>query len=225
MVFNPRRKTSFYIKVEEDNLKPIEGIYTGDVGFNEILGNYNATVYKQAYPMIKDEWLFKIYRLETEKDMPIEVLKSFIGKGLSLVEEGEKEEEIQPTGICENPNDKLSSQTYLDLIKIDSAWKYACDLPILPIAILDNHFNVNQVDISGNVIGYAGNVNNTTDFHGTAVAGIVSAVTDNGIGIAGTGMNAKMYLTTQGWGIDSTVYSLAQAGYRVINCSWMNSCL
>lgn len=109
------------------------------------------------------------------------------------------------------------------MIKIDSAWKYACGLPILPIAILDKSFDIQHEDLADNVIGYDGNISNT-NFHGTAVAGIVSAVSNNGIGIAGTGMNAKLYLSSTNWAEDSGVLRLAQMGYRVINCSWMNSC-
>lgn len=217
-------KSSFYIKVEDDKLKPTDNIYTKDAEFNKIISTYKIKNYRKLIPSTKHKWLSSIYSIDSETDMPIEVLKAFIGKGISLVEESEKEEEMQPTGVCENPNDKLSVQTNLDLIKIDSAWKYACGLPILDIAILDSCFNINQVDIAENVGGSEGLVYYTTRFHGTAVAGVASAVTNNGIGIAGTGMNAKMFLTTDGWATNTKVYSLAEAGYRVINCSWINKC-
>ncbi len=79
--------------------------------------------------------------------------------------------------------------------------------------------------------------NDPKDFngHGTFCAGMASARTDNGVGIAGTAFRAKILPVRVGWsnaggmGLVDMVYC-AQAinyatsrGARVINCSWSNS--
>ncbi len=68
--------------------------------------------------------------------------------------------------------------------------------------------------------------------HGTFVAGLASASTDNGIGIAGTGFNTKLMFTKHfadnqgdvGTNYSSNLYDgilyAATHGAKVINCSW-----
>ncbi len=64
--------------------------------------------------------------------------------------------------------------------------------------------------------------------HGTHVAGIASAVTDNGIGIAGASWNCRIMVTKHApdeqsrsiyFGYDGIVY-MAENGADIINCSW-----
>ncbi|MGH7724816.1 MAG: S8 family serine peptidase [Candidatus Eiseniibacteriota bacterium] len=80
--------------------------------------------------------------------------------------------------------------------------------------------------------------NEPTDFvgHGTFCAGMASAVTNNGVGIAGTGFRTKIMAIRAGWdnggggGGVVDMASCAQAinyatanGARAVNCSWSNN--
>ncbi|MCL2064931.1 MAG: S8 family serine peptidase [Candidatus Cloacimonetes bacterium] len=59
--------------------------------------------------------------------------------------------------------------------------------------------------------------------HGTHVAGIVAAVGDNGVGIAGVAYNVKMLATKHQGNIPELyngVYYTVDTGVHVINCSW-----
>ena len=66
------------------------------------------------------------------------------------------------------------------------------------------------------------------NIHGTHVAGLANAVTDNEIGVAGVAWNVKMLITKHGYdddtpaivnGYQGIVYA-AELGAHVINCSW-----
>jgi serine protease len=65
------------------------------------------------------------------------------------------------------------------------------------------------------------------DSHGSSVAGIAGATTNNGIGISGVGYNCKIFPIKTGYVSKSDVYSgyegmiyAAVRGFKVVNCSW-----
>lgn len=112
----------------------------------------------------------------------------------------------------ETPNDPyLSRQWSLNNMRIPEAWDTLLNAtanrdasgktPATPVtvAIIDAGFNIDHIDLADNVIDYydaGGNANNTTSNinHGTHAAGIVGAVTNNNLGIAGIAYNAcKIY--------------------------------
>lgn len=68
-------------------------------------------------------------------------------------------------------------------------------------------------------------VDDTKETHGTVVASIASAKTDNGLGIAGAGNQCRYFPLKSGvgrnmfYGYQSIVYA-AVRGFKVINCSW-----
>lgn len=81
-------KSSYLIKVDDDKLKPIGNRpLTQNEELNAILERYQAGVYQQYIQDAKQDWLKDIYLLKTEIELPIEILKAFIGKGFSVVEE------------------------------------------------------------------------------------------------------------------------------------------
>lgn len=89
--------------------------------------------------------------------------------------------------------------------------------------------NIAGWDFAGNTIGGLGdNDPNVGNVHGFAVAGILGASTDNGIGIAGSGFNCRYIpikaapddsLTAIFFGYEGIVYAVDQ-GAQIVNCSW-----
>lgn len=134
--------------------------------------------------------------------------------------------------LCEpellyEPNDYnlAASQTNLDLINAKEAWDYVLGLPKEDIAITDTYFSFSHEDLDMNLVGgtnaYPSYVPHQK--HGTLVAGCAGAISDNHIGISSIGFNTKLYVSSV-WGSDNEVLRLAQLGYRIISCSWINSC-
>ncbi len=156
------------------------------------------------------------------------------------------------------PNDPYYSQQYnLAIIDAADAWSISKGNPNVIIAIVDDGVDWSHPDLYGNIwhnpswqtdtgfpgdsIGWDfGGLTSTPDnnpmedvpAHGTFVAGIASAVTNNGIGISGIGFNCKIMavkvsegdITSGGeplivYGFEGIRYAVDH-GAKVINCSW-----
>lgn len=149
-----------------------------------------------------------------------------------------------------------SSQYYLDLINANNAWNISTGDVNVVIAIVDcgvdwSHpdlyaniwHNPNPSSVNHDTIGWDfGGSTGTADSnpiedypaHGTLVAGVASAVTNNGVGVAGIGYNCKIMpvKVSEGdnyngtpdepyivYGYEGIKYA-ADNGAKVINCSW-----
>jgi hypothetical protein len=117
----------------------------------------------------------------------------------------------------------------LTYVTADKAWDiHGADSRIL-IGISDTYLDTLHEDIRDNVSQVLANTmpNNPSAsivFHGTAVAGCLSAVTNNGRGVASIAGNARLVFSNI-WGWDPEVLRIARIpGVRVINLSWVNNC-
>lgn len=111
----------------------------------------------------------------------------------SLMEEG--------TDLMATTNDpSLGSQWYLDGdIKIKNAWNYARSEKAVKVAVIDSGIQGDHPDLSSNInksLSYdvINNTSAVTDSagHGTHVAGIISGIANNKVGIAGVSYNVEL---------------------------------
>lgn len=95
------------------------------------------------------------------------------------------------------PNDpNYSKAWHLPKIQAPLAWEFSGGENIT-VAILDSGVDANHPDLSGQLISGWNTVNNTTDTspitgHGTNVAGVVAAATNNNEGVASIAWNATL---------------------------------
>lgn len=110
-------------------------------------------------------------------------------------------EMAEPNYICKaflTPNDpQYSSQWGLGKIQSTKAWDVTTGEASIIIAVVDTGVDYYHEDLAGKVVlgrNYVDNNNNPLDDegHGTHVAGIASAISNNSIGISGTDWNAKI---------------------------------
>lgn len=133
------------------------------------------------------------------------------------------------------PNDPLFSQQWaLPKISAPQAWEKTEGSTGIIVAVLDTGIDYGHPDLGGNVLLPGADFVNPgsapldDNGHGTHVAGIIGAVTDNGIGVAGTMWNVKL-LPIKVFGADGTgdVATIVQGidyaksqGAVIVNCSF-----
>lgn len=113
----------------------------------------------------------------------------------------------------------------------ESGWNLSRSSPFVKVAILDTGIDTDHEDLKGKVISSKNcTSSNTSDDrygHGTHVAGIVGAATNNGIGVAGVGYKTSL-INAKGLGdngsgyyswIASCIVWAADQGAKVINMS------
>jgi len=115
------------------------------------------------------------------------------GKWLEKWKNNKEIQYIQPNlkvKTSENPNDNYyAKQTYLQRIHADQAWGMATKSNVT-VAILDTGVDLEHPDLKGNLVGGINLLEkNATpqddNGHGTNVAGIVAAVSNNSLGVTG----------------------------------------
>jgi thermitase len=148
-------------------------------------------------------------------------------------------ESVQPNyirSISVIPNDpQYTNQWALPKISAPSAWDTTRGSSDVIVAVVDTGADYTHPDLAQNIItsfdyDYVNNDNNAMDDngHGTHVSGIIAAVTNNGIGVAGVSWNTRILpvkvLDASGNGSDSNISNgikyAADRGAAVINMSF-----
>lgn len=108
----------------------------------------------------------------------------------------------QAAAAAQTPNDPLyKEQRYLEQIHVPAAWEYieAQGRPLeeVIVAVVDTGVDLKHPDLAGRLVQGANILRpaqppQDDNGHGTAVAGIIAAQANNGIGIAGIAPNVKI---------------------------------
>jgi thermitase len=135
------------------------------------------------------------------------------------------------------PNDPYyGNQWALPKIQADWAWNTTTGNSSIIVAIIDTGIDYNHPDLKNNYVPLGYNwVDNNNDpiddnGHGTHVAGIIGAVLDNSVGIAGiaqVSIMAEKALNATGWGLETdlahAIIDAVQKGARILSNSWGGS--
>src|SRR3990167_4668347 len=151
-----------------------------------------------------------------------------------IVKKNSKIKYAEPDFIAkkvESPNDPYYlSQWGLPKIKAEGGWNKTRGSDNAPVAIADTGIDESHPDLAGKVIkraNFTTDPDSDGDGHGTHVAGIIGAITNNSIGIASLGYDTKLVsvkvLNNNGSGYYSWIANgiiwASNNGAKVINLS------
>ncbi|MEQ6118300.1 S8 family serine peptidase [Reichenbachiella sp. MALMAid0571] len=232
--------------IDPDNVESISGIKS----IESLKFNRNTNL-KTAPLSTGNSVLDNIYIIETGTEQNIEEIINNLRKYSNVV----YVEPFYKEQLLFTPNDtNIGLQTNLNLIKAKEAWDITRGSESIIVGVSDTGVQLDHVDLADNLhLNEADPVNGLDDDgngfvddyqgwdfadldndptadqngHGTFVAGLSSAVTDNSIGMAGIGYNSKfvplkVFSSSGGNSFDtygSIIYA-ADQGYDVINLSW-----
>lgn len=163
---------------------------------NRVVKAKNSRIASATSPFfkIKNGLVNTIYRVEvTDSSQLLEILEA-LKEDPSI----EYAEPVPLRSIISTPNDpSYGAQWHLEKIKAKEAWQVAGGKRIIKVAVVDNAIDTDHEDLLTNMLpGYDvadndtdPNPPNSTFDHGTHVAGIVAATTNNALGISSVGNN------------------------------------
>lgn len=174
-------------------------------------------------------------RLQAERTVVVHVPEGFEETVAQKYQQNPLVEYAEPDAIAravEIPNDpEFPNQWGQNKINSPAAWNTTSGNPAVQIAVLDTGITNNHDDLTGQVEMWTNFTDSPSPYdqnnHGSHVAGIAAAVTNNNLGVAGTGRNSRLYsvkvLNDSGSGyyswIINGIYWAADNGAEVINMS------
>ena len=205
--------------------------YVSDSKKVELNKKYNLSKISELDLTLKERYIIEKIKLPSGMS---------VNEGVELYRNLPEVEFVEPNYILHAfevvPNDiYYTSQWGLSKIHASQAWEIVTGSPTVIIAVIDTGVDYNHEDLKTNII-----TSNDYDFvnndpyamddngHGTHVAGIIAAVSNNGIGITGLTWNCKILpikvLDGDGNGDDFNIAKgiqyAADNGAKIINMSF-----
>lgn len=231
------KKTAYYIELNPgynlgvvhtiQNKDSILSINTALDDFDTFLNSKDIYYFNSAFPSSDSPLLQRVYSITLKQNASIADFKG--RQEINKMTEIKKTELLTSGNGIPIPNDYFHSNgkpfTALKLIKAPRAWHITHGDSTLVIGIADTQIE-SHIDLDGKidtVLQVGGGIDDRP--HGTGVASVIAAKTNNGIGMSSIGYNTHLVATD---GSYATGGSLAQRlsalinypGMRVVNCSW-----
>jgi len=224
------------VLIYEDGIKQVcfdEIIIKTKSSLGDILKGIDYTF--KANEFEENQYLVKLNNYDTSKTFDL-INTLFNDRRLEYIEpnfiklnvlQAPPNDPLLPSQWSINNNGYLGGTVDADM-DIDDAWAIATGTGI-KVAIIDEGVDLTHPDLQANLLaGYdatggttnGGSENN--DAHGTACAGIVGAVANNGIGIAGVAYNSKILPIRIAKGVPGQAWTTEIWLANGINWAWQN---
>ncbi len=228
----------FYLSINDAHYLPMVRPQSGHLrldfeqaALNSIQARYTIYGFNQAFPRSRYEMLRRVYYVEANS---LQLMYDLMNYSAKAYPHGEQIYQIKTAG--NEPDDYSVNNQYigfgyeipaLRIIGALNAWKDCVGIdsthtPYEPVTIgmVDRWVDVNQPDLKGKFKRIRSNVMGTPAvYHGTQVAGLIAANTNNGMGISSIGYNCNLDLSTNTNQPDGEFLNMALDGVRVTNGS------
>jgi thermitase len=193
-------------------------------------GNLLAYTLRLHAAVVRKHWTgIAVSVLEVPEESSEAIMESL--KRTGLFEYVERDQYAHTA--AEVPNDPgFVSQWHLAKIQSSQAWSVTTGSPSVVVAVIDTGVHGTHPDLASNLVPGWNFVKSNSDTsdplgHGTAVAGVIGAASNNGIGVAGVSWHSRMMPLVVVDENDLAAYSniaeaiqyAADRGVRVINIS------
>jgi len=199
------------IQADLDKLSPEDAIIENQL----IVVTKDSASLEEAVDISEEDIIIDTLETEEETIATVETTDDLAAK-MAEYEADPNVEYVQPnfiytlqdevTALASVNDSFVSRQWYLDPgTYISDAWDYAKTQKTVKVAVIDSGVQANHPDLKANISPesydfVAGTMTmSDSNGHGTHVAGIIAAVANNGVGIAGVSYNAELlcYRVTQ----------------------------
>ena len=207
---------------------------------DKLLVKFKPNVAKSSQDQVlKENNAKQIHEISEIKLKVLSVSSNSLEKIKSQLEKHPLVEYVEPDYYFEPaetiPDDELFSlQWHHENLKMFNAWDISTGSPNVPIAILDSGIDKDHPDLQQKILpgyNFYDDTSDVTDFcgHGTMVAGVAAAQTDNSIGVAGVAWENPIMpikiTKPDCWGsysaiIEGIIYA-ADNGAKVANISYL----
>lgn len=183
--------------------------------FDAFYNNKPIYYFEKAFPTAISPYLQRVYRVTLDNGNHI---NDFISR-----EEIEYVELTYEGTILLNPNDYSDLDgnplSQLDLIKAPLAWNITTGNPSVIVGMVDHYVDINHEDLVNEILQTFDD-NGIIQTHGTKVAGMITAETDNTIGISSIGFNTKLINRANSLSANEVLLLSQTPNVKIINCSW-----
>lgn len=192
-------------------------IKTDSKDFNKFLKNYQITEFKRAFSDAKTDKLKQILFISLVDSSAID---DFLNrKEIENVISYNKD--LKGDYPSDYYDEDGQPNTALELIKAPQAWTITHGDSTLVIGVCDREYDKNNADLKGKIIKDIKLSRPSRQDHGTSVAAVIAANTNDGKGIPGVGYNTKLTVVSGTYSLLDGLDSLSKVpGMKVINCSW-----
>ena len=225
----------FYLRARDTSFTPSfekKGdyfIYTGqDPKLRAGLQKYNLKAFKKTQKNAKRENLNKTFFVIADKESLMQDLLMNVSvvfeSGEIIPKEDRKIFEPNDYGLTSTIGDSKGFKVnldYLDFLGLPKAWYYTTGDRNTFIGISDGIIDTTNVEFKGKTTVLKKSYDSKG--HGSSVTSIAVGQGDNGYGLPGVCYDCSIYATTYGSSRALSIFTeLADAGAKVINCSWLS---
>ncbi len=229
-------KISDHKEITGLNFSESDKTYTvqfSDDSLSKIFNRYKIQIFEKAYPTYQlgkhphASRLDKVYHLEA--DNIDRLYREIVELKATFISDVKFSRKAIPLSTpddysiinCLMFGNTVNSGSQLDLIRAQESWDITQGSENIVIGIIDFDFDTSHEDISGKVLSTI--MSGFVGYHGTQVAGMAGANTNNNKGIASIGNKSMLRFYLPGNDLQG-VLAAAYNGVKVINCSFISTC-